>query len=252
MNSNKGKGLFYADGVRDGIPIGLGYFSVSFGMGILATTKGFTALAALIMSATNLTSAGQAAGIEIIGEALSKGGGALVFSLLTAGELALAQLVINLRYSLMAVSLSQKLSPRFNMLQRLIASAFITDEIYAVGVTRKGDIEPRYWYGLATVPYFSWALGTLCGALAGNILPGAVGDALGIALYGMFLAIIVPPAREKRAVCLAVLFSAALSCLLFFLPIFDFLSAGFRVIICAVAAAAVCAAVRPVKEEAER
>ena len=249
MSTKRGYGLYFADGVRDGIPIGLGYFSVSFGMGILATTKGFTALAALIMSATNLTSAGQAAGIEVIGEALLKSGGVIAFSLLTAGELALAQVIINLRYSLMAVSLSQKLSPRFGWGHRLMASAFITDEIYAVGVTRKGDIEPRYWYGLAFVPYFSWALGTLCGALAGNILPGAVGSALGIALYGMFLAIIVPPARESGAVCFAACVAAVLSCLMFYLPFFSFLSAGFRVIICALAAACAAALRSPVEAE---
>ena len=201
------------------------------------------------MSATNLTSAGQAAGIEIIADSLAASGGALAFALLTAGELALAQLVINLRYSLMAVSLSQKLSPRFSLGHRLFSAIFITDEIYAVGVTRRGDIEPRYWYGLACVPYFSWALGTLAGALAGNILPGAVGDALGIALYGMFLAIIVPPARKDGAIAFCVCLAAVLSCVLFYVPIFGFLSSGFRVIIVAVLCAAITALVRPIGEE---
>ena len=235
--------------MKDGVPIGLGYLSVAFGFGILAANAGISPLEAWVISATNLTSAGQAAGIEIIGEAISASGGALAFTLLTAGELALAQLVINLRYSLMAVSLSQKLSPRFDMRRRLLASVFITDEIYAVGGTRRGEIEPRYWYGLALVPYFSWSLGTLAGALAGNILPGAVGDALGIALYGMFLAIIVPPAREDGAVAFGVCLSAVLSCIIFFVPAFDFLSSGFRVIICAVLCAAITALVRPIKEE---
>ena len=138
MKGQRFEGKYFRDGLRDGVPIGLGYFSVSFGMGILASTKGLSALAVLFMSATNLTSAGQAAGIEIIAEALLSGGGAIVFSLLTAGELALAQLVINLRYSLMAVSLSQKLSPRFGIGNRLFSAIFITDEIYAVGVTRNG------------------------------------------------------------------------------------------------------------------
>lgn len=251
MSDKRLYGRKFRDGVLDGVPIGLGYFSVSFGVGILAASKGFSALAALFLSATNLTSAGQAAGIEIIGEAFFASGGALVFSLLTAGELALAQFVINLRYSLMAVSLSQKLSPRFDMRHRLLASVFITDEIYAVGVTRKGEIEPRYWYGLSIVPYFSWSLGTLCGALAGNILPGAVGDALGIALYGMFLAIIVPPSRENGAVAFGVCLAAALSCVLFYVPAFAFLSSGFRVIICAVLCAAITALVRPIEGEAE-
>ena len=251
MNGQRFEGKYFRDGLRDGVPIGLGYFSVSFGMGILASTKGLSALAVLFMSATNLTSAGQAAGIEIIAEALSASGGALVFSLLTAGELALAQLVINLRYSLMAVSLSQKLSPRFSLGHRLFSAIFITDEIYAVGVTRRGDIEPRYWYGLALVPYFSWALGTLSGALAGNILPGAVGDALGIALYGMFLAIIVPPARKDGAIAFCICLAAVLSCVLFYVPIFGFLSSGFRVIIVAVLCAAITALVRPIGEVAQ-
>ncbi len=252
MSDKRTCGKYFLDGVRDGVPIGLGYFSVSFGVGILAASKGFSALAALILSATNLTSAGQAAGIEIIGDAFVASGGALLFTLLTAGELALTQFVINLRYSLMAVSLSQKLSPRFDMRHRLLASVFITDEIYAVGVTREGEIEPRYWYGLALVPYFSWSLGTLAGALAGNILPGAVGDALGIALYGMFLAIIVPPARENGAVAFGVCLAAALSCVMFYVPAFGFLGSGFRVIISAVMCAAITALIRPVKEETEK
>ena len=151
----------------------------------------------------------------------------------------------------MAVSLSQKLSPRFGIGNRLFSAIFITDEIYAVGVTRKGEIEPRYWYGLALVPYFSWALGTLSGGLAGNILPGAMGDALGIALYGMFLAIIVPPARKDGAIAFCICLADVLSCVLFYVPIFGFLSSGFRVIIVAVLCAAITALVRPIGEVAQ-
>lgn len=249
MKSARGKGLYFWDGLRDGIPIGLAYFAVSFGVGVVAGARGIPAFLALFMSASNLTSAGQAAGIEVISERITAAGAAGVFTLAVAGELALTQFVINLRYALMGFSLSQKLSPRFGLGHRFLSSAFITDEIFAVAVSRQGEIEPRYWYGLAGAPFVCWSAGTFLGAVAGDVLPSLVGDALGIALYGMFLAIILPPARENRGVRWAALLSASASCLLAFLPGLSGLSSGFRVILCALGSAALCAAVFPVPEE---
>ena len=241
----------FLKGLKGGIPIGLGYFSVSFWFGILACSKGLGALLALLMAATNLTSAGQAAGLEIICRNITEAG-AVLLSAAAVSEMAITQLVINLRYSLMGLSISQKMSPRFGTLHRLAASAFITDEIYAVASSKKGEIEPRYWYGLSVVPYFSWALGTVSGALAGDVLPGALGDALGISLYGMFLAIVVPPARDSKAVAFTAVLASVLSCLMYYLPVFSFIGSGFRVIICAVISAALAAFIFSRGEEAEK
>ena len=249
MRSMKGKGICFRDGIRDGIPIGLAYFSVSFGVGVVARAKGISALLALLMSATNLTSAGQAAGIEVISQRIIAAGADGAFTLAVAGELVLTQAVINLRYALMGLTLSQRLSPRFGIAHRLLASASITDEIFAVAVSRQGELEPGYWYGLSGVPFLCWSAGTLCGALAGDILPALLSDALGIALYGMFLAIVIPPARENRGVCWAVLIASATSCLFAFLPVLSSISFGFRVILCSLASAALCAALFPVQEK---
>ena len=187
-------------GIKDGIPICLGYLSVSFGFGILATRLGLPILAAVGISMTNLTSAGQVAGVGIIAA-----GGSLI-------EMALTQFVINIRYSLMGISLSQKLDGSFNTFHRLLASFGITDEIFAVAVSQK-SVSPFYMYGLIGISALGWVFGTFLGAAAGNILPAAVSSAMGIVLYGMFLAIIIPPAREHRGVFFAVLIAAALSIL---------------------------------------
>lgn len=221
-----------------GIPIFLGYLSVSFGFGITAVRSGLTVMEAAAVSLFNLTSAGQVAGVGIIAA-----GGSLV-------EMILAQITINLRYSLMSLSLSQKLDRSFTVPHRLAASYGITDEIFAVAAAQPGTVTPWYMYGLILVSTVGWVLGTVLGASAGNLLPADISDALGMMLYGMFFAIILPPARKEKSVMLAVILAAALSCMIFFL--LPFISAGFSVIICGVASAAVCALIFPQSDDEEQ
>ncbi len=224
----------FREGLRDGVPIGLGYLSVSFGFGIAVVGAGLAPLVALIISMSNETSAGQLAGLTIIMEA-----GTLI-------EMALTQLVINLRYSLMGISLSQRLDSSFTTPWRMLLSFSITDEIFAVASTKRERVGTRYFSGLAAVPYLGWTLGTLLGALAGTLLPPVIRDSLGLMLYGMFIAIIIPPARRERGVLFAVCVAVALSCIFHYVPFFDFLSGGFALIISAVVAAALAALLFPV------
>lgn len=229
--------LGFTKGLKDGIPIALGYLTVSFGFGITAVRAGLSILAAVGMSASNVTSAGQAAGVAVIAAAG------------TLTEIALTQLVINIRYSLMALSLSQKLDSSFTLPHRLLAAFGITDEIFAVASSQTLPVTPAYMYGLVLDGVLSWTLGTFLGAYAGSILPLAFTNAMGIALYGMFLAIIIPPARKSRSVLFVVLLAAALS--LVFRYALPFISDGFSVIICAVIASAAGAVLFPVKSEEE-
>ena len=226
----------FIKGIKDGIPICLGYLSVSFGFGILAVGLGLSILSAVGISLTNLTSAGQVAGVGIIAA-----GGSLL-------EMALTQLVINIRYSLMGISLSQKLDGSFNTFHRMVASFGITDEIFAVAVSQK-SVSPFYVYGLTVISALGWVSGTFLGAAAGNILPSSVSSAMGIVLYGMFLAIIIPPAKKEKGVLAAVLAAAALSIVFEF--VLKSVSGGFAIIICSVISAAVCAVLFPVKDEKE-
>lgn len=226
----------YWQGVRKGVPIALGYLSVSFGFGITAVNAGMKAIWAALISMTNLTSAGQVAGLAIL---LAQG---------PVLEMVLTETIINLRYSLMGIALTQKLA-RFPTLHRLLAAFGITDEIFAVAIAEPGAIGPRFFYGLMTLPYFGWAAGTLLGALAGDILPARVSQALGLAIYAMFVAIVVPAARADRNVGWTLLIACSLSCLFYYLPLFSFLSSGFSIILCAVVAAAVMAWLRPVDDE---
>lgn len=227
----------YFKGFRDGLPIGLGYLSVSFAFGITAVKMGIPVIAAILISMTCVTSAGQVAGIT----AIASGGGFI--------EIALAQLIINLRYSLMSLSLSQKLCQKYSLFHRLTTSFGVTDEVFAVASARTEKVTPPYMYGLITLPYIMWSAGTALGALLGGILPDFVTSALGIAIYGMFIAIVVPPARRFKGVLVVALMAAALSCAFKFLPFLDFLG-GFSVIICTVIAAAAGALIfpRPVED----
>lgn len=224
----------FTKGISHGIPIALGYLSVSFGLGIASVRSGLTPLAASIISLTNLTSAGQAAGIDIIAA-----GGTLL-------EMVLVQLTINIRYSLMALSLSQKLSPKFTTGHRLLASYGITDEIFAVCSSQKQSLTPMYMYGMIFIAAFGWVTGTALGGVMGQVLPQNITDAMGIVLYGMFIAIIIPPSKKEKSV-LCVVTAAALMSLLFRYLITQ-VSGGFAIIICAVAAAALGALLFPVKE----
>ncbi len=229
----------FREGLRDGVPIGLGYLSVSFGFGIAVVAAGLSPLIALIISMTNETSAGQKAGLD------------LILASAPLLEMALTQLIINVRYSLMAISLSQRLDASFSTPWRLLLSFSITDEIFAVASTKPQKVGVRYFSGLATAPYAGWVLGTLFGALAGAILPPVVRNSLGLMLYGMFIAIIIPPARRERGVLFAICVAVGLSCILYYVPLFDFISGGFALIISAVIGAALAALLFPVPTPTE-
>ncbi|MBQ8569772.1 MAG: AzlC family ABC transporter permease [Oscillospiraceae bacterium] len=231
--------LGFKHGLRDGVPIGLGYLSVSFGFGIMAVGEGLSVLNATILSLFNLTSAGQVAGLSII----ASGG--------TYAEMALAQLVINMRYALMSLSLSQKLDKSFTLFHRFTTSFGITDEIFAVAAGKPCNISRSYMYGLMLMPIIGWTGGTFLGAAAGEILPEAVKNALGLAIYGMFIAIVIPPAKKNSGVLTVAATAIVLSCILYYVPLFDNISSGFSVIICAVAASVLGAVVFPVPSSDE-
>lgn len=230
MNKN------FLRGMSHGVPIFLGYISVSFGFGILAVKNaGLSVLQASIISASNLTSAGQKAGIDVI----AASGGII--------EMILLQLTINIRYSLMALSLSQKLDKHFTTPHRLLASYGITDEVFAVCSAQKFPITPAYMYGMIFIAAVGWITGTALGAAAGQLLPAAVTVAMEIVLYGMFIAIIIPPAKKQHGVLFVIIMAAAISVIFYYaLPM---VSSGFAIIIAAVVASAIASAVFPVKEE---
>lgn len=231
--------LTFGKGVRDGLPICLGYVSVSFAFGMMVVEGGLPAWVGVLISMTNLTSAGQFAGLDLI---LS--GGLYV-------ELAVTTFVINVRYLLMSLSLSQKIDSSMSGLERLLLSFGITDEIFAVAVQQKEPVNSRYLTGLISMPYVGWALGTLLGATAAGILPLPIRSALGIAIYGMFLAIIIPPAVKARPVAVVVLIAVVLSCLFKWVPGLNSLSSGWVIILCAIPAAAFAALRWPVEDETE-
>ena len=232
------RGKEFTMGIRQGVPVGLGYFSVSFGFGALASAQGLRALDATLISLTNLTSAGQFAGLTLI--------------LASAGlwEMVLTQLVINSRYALMSLALSQRMGQKIGLLPRLLIAFFNTDEIFALAMARPAQLTTPFLLGLGIVPLLGWTGGTLCGALAGSVLPESLRMALGVMLYGMFIAIVVPPARKERPVLLCALLALACSSAFAWLPALRRLSPGISIVICTVAAAAVCAWLFPVKEDA--
>ena len=229
--------LTFRKGLRDGIPICLGYLSVSFTFGMMVVQNEYPGWMAVLISMTNLTSAGQFAGTDLLMT------GAMDV------EIAITTFVINIRYMLMSLSLSQKVEAKMTLWQRLILSFGITDEVFAVAMQQEREVNSRYFAGLILTPYFGWALGTFLGATATGFLPLSVRTALGIAIYGMFLAIIIPPARKSRAVLLVVLIAAGLSCCFRWIPGLNQLSSGWVIIICAVVAAAFAAWKFPVKED---
>ena len=229
----------YRRGLLHGLPIALGYISVSFAFGIQATSLGLSPLQATLISLTNMTSAGQLAGLQLMAA-----GAPLM-------EMALTQLTINLRYALMSLSLSQKLDSTMDTLNRLLLSFGNTDEVFAVASQQPGKIGRAYLYGLTNGPWLGWTLGTLLGALAGSVLPEAVTNAQGIAIYGMFIAIVLPPFRRQKEVRAVVIIAVALSCLMTLLPALNFISDGFRIILCAIVASALGAWLMPQPEEDE-
>ena len=213
----------YSLGLRRGLPVGMGYFSVSFGFGALAASQGIRALDAALISITNLTSAGQFAGLTLI--------------LASAGlwEMVLTQLVINSRYALMSLALSQRMGEKIGLLPRFFVAFINTDEIFALAMSRQEPLTTPYLLGL--------------GALAGSVLPTNIRTALGVMLYGMFIAIVVPPAKQERPVLIAALLALVCSSLFAWVPGLDRVSPGISIVVCTVAAASVCAMLFPVEED---
>lgn len=224
-------------GLRDGIPICLGYLSVSFAFGIFATGSGLSILEAVMISMFNVTSAGQLAAVPII-----VGGGGVF-------ELGLTQLVINLRYSLMSVSLSQRLGESVRLRDRFLIAFVNTDEVFAVAMSKEGRVGRAYLYALIVTPFLGWTLGTLLGAVAGNVLPALISSALGIAIYAMFIAIVVPVVRTDRSTALCALCSAVVSCIFFFTPVLSDVPSGFVIIISSVSVSLVFAALCPIPDD---
>lgn len=232
-------GYTFRKGLIDGLPVCIGYLSVSFAFGIFAVSSGFSIAEALMISMFNVTSAGQLAGVPIIA-----GGGMMA-------ELAMSQLIINLRYALMSVSLSQRLDSSVRLRDRFLIAFVNTDEVFAIASSQRDMVGRRYLYGLILTPYLGWSAGTLLGAIAGDILPTVVTSALGIAIYGMFIAIVTPVARADRATAICVLIAAVLSFIFYYVPVLSTVPSGFVIIICAVIAAGIMAVVAPVKPDEE-
>ena len=227
----------FVEGAKDSVAIVVGYFSVSFTFGIVAAQAGLSPFLATLMSLTNVTSAGQFAGLN------------LIIAQSSYLEMFLTQLVINLRYGLMSLSLSQHLDKKATTGKRLLIAFANTDEIFAVSVVKPHKVSPSYMAGLEIFPILSWALGTFFGAVANNLLPAAISSALGIALYGMFVAIVMPVARSHKSVAIAVIFAACLSLAFHFVPGLKAISSGFTIIICTIAASALAAWLFPVPED---
>ena len=226
-------------GLRDGVPIGLGYLAVSFAFGLSAVLMGLSPLEALLISLFNLTSAGQLAGTPIIASAGS------------ISELVVSQLVINSRYSLMSVSLSQKLSPSVRLRDRLYIGFANTDEVYAVASSKHGKVGRKYMLGLITAPIIGWCSGTLLGAIAGDILPAILITSLSVSMYAMFIAIILPSARESLPTLLCILAAVTLSVLFYFVPALSVIPDGFVIVIIALTVSALFALLFPIPDEVD-
>ena len=227
----------YCTGIRTGLPVGMGYFSVSFGFGAMAAAQGVRWLNAVLISVSNLTSAGQFAGLT------------LIVAGATLWEMVLTQLVINSRYALMSLALSQRMGQRIGFFARLPIAFFNTDEIFALAMAREVALTVPFMLGLGTLPILGWTGGTLFGALAGSVLPVHIRAALGVMLYGMFIAIVVPPARKEKPVLAAVVLALIFNCLFTWLPALQNVSSGISIVLCTVAAASLCAVLFPVKDE---
>ncbi|MBQ8178473.1 MAG: AzlC family ABC transporter permease [Clostridia bacterium] len=229
--------LTYKQGLKDGIPIAAGYFAVSFAFGVSVVSQGLPWFVATVMSLTNLTSAGQFAGASVI------------IALGTVFEILLTQVVINARYFLMSITLSQRLDEKVTLLDRFLISYGITDEIFGVAVSKKEPVTKEYMYGLILLPVIFWTLGTLTGGLAGNFLPEIVLNSLSIALYAMFIAIVVPAGMGNKKVFVVVAIAIGLSCLFYFTPVLNTVSSGIAYIISALVASVIGAIFFPIKEE---
>lgn len=224
-------------GIKSGIPIALGYFAVSFTFGMMAVKGGLSIWQSVLISLTTVTSAGQFAGLDIM---LAQG---------SLFELALNQLIINLRYSLMSFSISQKLDRKYPAFHKFFIAFGMTDEIFGVSAAQPGRTSPYFHYGAMLLAIPGWTLGTLVGAIAGQILPAAVIAALSVAIYGMFLAIIIPPAKKNHTLIWVILAAMALGAVFKYVPGINQISSGFAIIIITVVVSAAAALIKPVKEE---
>lgn len=228
---------WYKKGLKDGIPIALGYFAVAFTLGIMAKNAGLTAFQAMLAAASTLASAGGYAGFAAIAASASY------------LELAVTELIVNARYLLMSFALSQKLSPKTSLLHRFIMSFGITDEIFGISISADEPLNPFYNYGAMSISIPGWALGTFFGVIMGNVLPPSIVSALSVGIYGMFLAIIIPPARKSKIILGLVVISMLLSFAFSILPFIKAISSGMRVIILTVGISLVAAILFPVEEE---
>ena len=231
---------FFKKGIKDGIPIFLGYLAVSFTFGIAAKNAEISVGEAVLMSASNLTSAGQFAALDVIA------GSASYF------EMAFTQLIINLRYCLMSSALSQKISHKMPFFHRFIMSFGVTDEIFGLSVNVQGKISPFYSYGIMSVAIPGWTFGTLLGIISGSLLPERILSALSVALYGMFIAVIIPAARKSKIIAGIVVVSMLLSLAFTKIPVLSNISSGFRIIILTVVIAGIAAFLFPIKENSDK
>lgn len=227
----------FSQGIKDGFPICLGYFSVSMAFGLTAVLSGLPIWSAIIMSLTNLTSAGQFAGTNILIE-----NGTFI-------ELAITTLIINIRYFLMSLSVSQKIDSNLSLKERLAISFGITDEVFAVSMQRKTSLSSAYMAGLIITPVLGWTAGTAVGAVASQFMPKILSNAMGIALYGMFIAIIIPPARENKNITFAIILSIIASLAFTYIPFLSNISPGWCVIIITILVSAIAATIFPIKDK---
>ena len=229
--------LAMSQGIRAGIPIGLGYFAVAFSLGIMARNAGLNWVAGTISSLFCNASAGEYAGFAVVAAAG------------TFAEMAVLILVANARYLLMSSAMSQRIKPGISFGHRMVMGLYVTDEIFGVSMARPGYLNPWFTYGCALIASPLWALGTALGCIAGNILPLRVVSALSVALFGMFLAIIIPPARKSKIIAGIVVVSFALSSVCTYAPLVSKLSEGVRTIILTVIISAAAAIIFPRKDE---
>lgn len=224
-------------GLRDGMPIGIGYFAISFAVGVFASSLGFSWLEALAVSMLNFTSAGEIAALPIIAA-----GGSLI-------ELALTQIVINSRYALMSISLSQRLGDSIRLRDRFLLAFFNGDEIFALVCAKESLVGKKYFYALAVLPYLGWSFGTLVGSVVGDLLPPFLVDALSVALYAMLITIITQASKTSKSTLVCVLVAIAVSCLCSYLPLLDNVPHGIVVVVISVIISAVFALVAPISQK---
>lgn len=226
----------YREGLHDGIPIALGYFAVAFSLGIICRASGFSVLQGFLASLLNNTSAGEFAAISIIGSGA------------TYMEVAMVTLIANARYLLMSCALSQRFDASTPFVHRLGVAFAVTDELFGIAIARPGMLNPWYYYGAMSLAIPGWASGTALGIIAGSELPARLVSALSVALFGMFLAVIIPPAKQSRVILSIVLISFAASFIAQYWSVLAAFSSGTRTIILTVAIAAGAAVLRPVQD----